>query len=56
MFKYNFLLMTAYFGVFYVAIDSLIAVKVAYISIFAEYFISIASLCYGGSRPFWESD
>lgn len=56
MFKYNFLLVTAFLGVTFVSIDSLIAVKVGYISIYGYYVMAILTMMYAGGRPFWESE
>ncbi|KAL4473797.1 hypothetical protein ABPG74_022661 [Tetrahymena malaccensis] len=56
LFKYNFLILTAFIGVMFVSIDSLIAVKVGYMGIYSNYLISCLEMVYGGPRPFWQSD
>jgi len=56
IFKYNFLILTAYIGVFFVAFDSLLAIKIGYVTIYAYYIIAFTDLMYSGPRRFWKSD
>lgn len=53
LFKYNFLLLTAFLGIFFVSVDALIAVKVGYMGVYGYFMLTAATMIYAGPRPFW---
>lgn len=55
-FKFNFLIVTAIVGILYTSVDSLVAVKVGFATLYGYNVISCVTLLYSDSLPFWESD